>query len=350
MGFKTYIYSKANSNEYIELLQKYRLDLDIYYHPDFLEYDSEIQKGNYEIFVAEEEENIFIFPYIKLFFDNKDLSSYFDISSPYGYCGPYCNSSFFFSKSEQAFFEYISDKCVTMFVRYHFLYNQNSMFSKDFLNLNNRTIAVLDLKLDWEKIWTEQFSSTNRNLVRRMEREKFEFSIGRDDKDLNEFIDMYYSTMNNVGANKFYFFDKKLLQEVFRKLDSKILLAKVKKDNITYSSSLFFISGGIVTYYLSARKSDFSKIPTTNYLLSESIKYFYNNGAAIFNLGGGLTNELSDALFKFKSNFSKDTLPFIIGKKINNIHIYNQLINQFIKQYGSEAYDSKKMILQFYRN
>lgn len=343
------IYNKKKNKPYVAFLSELNLDLDIYYYPEFLEIDANIQKGEYEIFVAQNSTDVFIYPYIKLEFTNPDLTNYFDISSPYGYCGPYCSNPIFFVEAEILFNEFISKNCVTEFVRYHFLYNENLKFSQGINNFQNRTIVTLDISQSWEDIWAKEYSGTNRNVIRKLEKEGYNYVVTREKDDLNEFIEMYYLTMNNVGASSFYFFDKKLINELFDNLGKKIILTKVEKDGVSYCYSLFLISGNIATYYLSARNLEHSKVPATNFLLSKTVEWLQDKNIKIINLGGGLTNDLNDHLFKFKSNFSKSKNDFYIGKRIFNLKIYNDIINSWISVHGQEDYENRKHILQFYR-
>ncbi len=343
------IFNKSNEIDYKNFLTKNGLILDVYYSPEFLNIDAQIQNGEYEIFTLVKNRNIFVYPYIKLKFDKPELKDYFDLTSPYGYCGPYCSNDIFFKEAESLFIKYISEKCVTEFIRYHFIYNENVKFSQNIKNIQNRTIVVLNSKQSWEDIWTKEFSSGNRNLIRKLEKEGYTFEETNRLADLEAFIDMYYLTMNNSGANSFYYFKKQIILDLYENLGDKIILVKVEKENIVYSYSLFFLSGEIGTYYLSARNLDFGKIPATNYLLSKTIELLKSKNINVINFGGGLTNDLNDHLYKFKSNFSKQNKDFFIGKRIFNDKIYKEIVEDWISNYGSDDYESRKQILQFYR-
>lgn len=349
MGSNFQIFNESTQLDYLKLLSDSELELDIYYDPSFLSIDAKIQGGDFEIFVYKEHNELFIYPYIKLPFEEEKFKEYFDLSSPYGYCGPYCTSDSIFHEAEIAFIDYIKNNCVTEFVRYHYLYNEQQKFDQQIQNIQNRTVVTLNTTLDWDTIWTKEFSSTNRNLIRKLEKEEYDFVVTDKKEDLLGFTEMYYSTMKNAGASDFYYFDKELINRLYTDLGEKIFLVKVEKENVVYSYSLFFISGGIGTYYLSARNVEYSKVPATNYLLAKAAEILKEKGAMILNFGGGLTNEQDDYLFKFKRNFSKETKEFFIGKRIHNNEIYNQITEDWIEKYGTEKYSTVKHILQFYR-
>jgi lipid II:glycine glycyltransferase (peptidoglycan interpeptide bridge formation enzyme) len=349
MNQKIKIFNKDNFKDFLQILIEIGLELDIYYYPSFLDIDAKIQKGEYEIFFFIKGNEVFIYPYIKLPFYEEKFKEYFDISSPYGYCGPFCSSELIFQEGEEAFVDYIKSNCVTEFVRYHYIYNDTQKFTKQIQNLQNRTVVTLDTTLDWETIWSKEFSVTNRNLIRKLEKEEYKFVLANKKEDLLGFLEMYYSTMKNAGASNFYFFEKDLINRLYEALGEKMFLVKVEKDSIVYSYSLFFISGGIGTYYLSARNVDYPKIPGSNYLLAKAVELLQEKGTFVLNFGGGLTNEPDDYLFKFKRNFSKRTKEFFIGKRIFNNNIYNQLVNDWINLHGENDYEKRKHILQFYR-
>jgi hypothetical protein len=341
------IFNSLNIKEYQIIFCKWLEKLDIYYDSDYLMCESKLNNSELEIYTVIDGINIFIYPYLKL---KIDQTPYFDIISPYGYAGPYSTNIKLLKTAEKMLSEYLKKSgCITEFIRYHFNTPSDFFFCSETHNSINRKIVTIDLKKGFDRIWIEDFSTKNRNLIRKIEKDKYEYKISNSIEDLNEFIDMYNLTMKNVYADAYYFFDKSFFYNLFEILKSKVFLARVIKDGITYSSALFFISGGILTYYLSARNLNFQNIPATNFLLSESIKYGINNNLYIFNLGGGRSINDEDALLKFKLNFSKGTNLFYIGKRIHNQNYYESLISQYISKNGFEEYDSRKHILQFYR-
>nr|WP_294858253.1 peptidoglycan bridge formation glycyltransferase FemA/FemB family protein [uncultured Fluviicola sp.] len=322
--------------------------LDIYYQPEFLACDAKMQNGEYEIAVCSKEDQIWIYPYILLPIEG---TGYFDLSSPYGYAGPVSNSTDITLKAEELFLEYISNKqtVVTEFVRYHYLYNEQHFFQREIANLLNRRVVLVPTQ-DQENIWMKEFSGTNRNLVRKLEKESFTWSVAPFTKeDVPAFDEAYRTTMIHSGADDFYFFSKEFYLEMIDKLGEKLLLAKVEKENEIYSSALFFVSGGIVTYYLSARNLNYPKVPGSNLLLSKMAFWAQENRMNILNFGGGLSLDENDHLFKFKSNFGKQVKDFHIGKRIHQPELYKKLQDQFIAKKGVSAYQKVKHILQFYR-
>jgi len=249
------IFNKNNSELYIDLLNEKGLELDIYYYPEFLRIFAQLEKGEFEIFTLHSATEIFIYPYIKI--ENQHLGEHFySITSPYGYGGPYSTNEMMLKKGENHFLEYNNSKCISEFIRYHYLYSKDKLFKQNISNTQNRTVVVLDLKQGWESIWTNQFSGTNRNLCRKLENEGFNFELHYDMKYKDEFVKLYFKTMDNIGAGEYYYFNDQFFDQLFSILFSskRMILARVTKDDTTFCSALFFISGGILTYFFVCTK------------------------------------------------------------------------------------------------
>jgi hypothetical protein len=347
MDLKLQIYNQETSKLLpIEVL-KFIRTLDIYYQPEFLACDAKMQNGTYEIAVYTSGTNIWVYPYIVLPIKE---TAYFDISSPYGYAGPVATSNEIQPEAEQLFVDYIRSKqnIATEFVRYHHIYNENNFFQIDIKNLLNRRVVVLETK-DQDDIWMNQFSGTNRNLVRKLEKEGFTWSVKPFEiTDIEAFDKAYRANMVHSGAGDFYFFTQDFYAEMIEQLGEKLLFAKVERDGETYASALFFVSGKMVTYYLSARNLDHPKVPGSNLLLSKMAFWSQENGMKLLNFGGGLSLDENDFLFKFKSNFGKQIKDFTIGKRVHQPAIYKELQEKFIARNGEEAFQKVKHILQFY--
>ena len=340
-------YGVHNFKAYKKIFSCWLEQLDIYYDYDYLVCESKLNNSELEIFTILKGDDVFIYPYFKLKFKQ---NSYFDIISPYGYAGPFCTNIEFLRVSENLFLNYIRDSgCITEFIRYHYKTEKNLFFSSHVDNIFNRQIVLIDLKKGFDKIWAEDFTTTNRNVIRKVEKEGYLLHISNTEEDIEEFIDMYDLTMKNVAAENYYFFEKQYFFNLFRRINNKIVLAKVVKDNITYSSALFLKSGDILTYYLSARNLNFTNVPSSNFLLSEIVKYGINNNLSILNLGGGRSVHDQDALLKFKCNFNKNTTPFYIGKRIHSQEQYEMLISKYIQENDLVEFNKRKHILQFYR-
>lgn len=348
MDLKFQVYNQTSVILLPKQVLNYIHSLDIYYQPQFLVCDANMQNGEFEIAVCTLEEKIWVYPYILLPIEGTE---YFDITSPYGYAGPVSNSIEIQAEAEKLFLEYIAKQqnIVTEFVRYHPIYNENTFFEQEINNILNRRVVVVPT-IDKEEIWMKEFSGTNRNLVRKLEKDGFIWSVAPFKKeDIPAFDEAYKANMVHSGATDFYFFSPVFYAEMINQLGDKLLFAKTEKEGETYASALFFVSGGIVTYYLSARNLNHQRVPASNLLLSKMAFWSQENGMKLLNFGGGLSLDETDYLFQFKSNFGKQIKDFTIGKRIHQSALYKKFQDKFITKNGDEAYQKVKHMLQFYR-
>jgi hypothetical protein len=344
------IYNKKNTYEYRHLLNSLNLELDIYYQPEFLDIEATLhEKSYFEIFTVFDSfhKNIFIYPYIKIPILNFK-NGYFDISSPYGYAGPYCNDPSFFELCEKLFLDYIkSEKTVSEFIRYHFIYNKENKFSKNITNEKNRTLVVFDLQMSWENIWKNCISQNNRNYINKFTKEGYIFEIVDNKFLLEKFIVSYYDTMQNADATQYFFFPKEYFYNLFENLNGKVMLGRIIKDDITFSSVIFFISGGFVHPYLNARNLNFPKIPSSVPLYINLAKWAKERELLLVNMGGGITASNNDSLFQFKKHLSNVLIDFHIGKRIHNIEIYNEIVLEWEKKFPEKKDKYASFLLKY---
>ena len=347
------IFNPNNWAEYEKWFSRYLSERDIYYNPAFLKCEASLLEGEPNVYLSVDSEGrYFVYPFIKKQIPVSGFEQYYDITSPYGYCGPVTNTDNqdFFLKAEEGLCSYLtSQHVVNEFVRYHYLYNQNSMFRLNIQNSLNRRVVVVDTSQTWDKVWAEQYSTTNRNLVRKMEKEGYTFRFTEDLNLYREFIQMYYRTMDNAKADTSYYFSENYFLDLKNALSESLKFGIVEKEGVLFSAALFYVTPGIATYYLSARNLDYPKVPGVNFLLSKALEAFQETSVSSVNLGGGTTNDPGNSLFKFKLNFSKNTSDFWVGKRIHLPEVYEKLKSSFIDSFGGETFQQKAFILQFYR-
>ena len=117
-------------------------------------------------------------------------------------------------------------------------------------------------------------------------------------------------------------------------------------DNELVCASIFFHYGDYFHYHLSGRsaKADNS---VNNYLIDSAAVFAQDKGAKYFHLGGGRSKSEDDSLLKFKNSFSKQTLPFYIGKKIHNQEIYNEVVQQWEERFPEKRDKFKNVLLKY---
>lgn len=321
------IFGETTLPEYVRFLRANDIDLDIYYQPEFLQIESELHGGMPEVFTASSGADYFIYPYMKrrLEFGSRQ---YWELASPFGYWGPWASSQAMFDIGESCFLEHVraAEDVVSEEVRYHCIYNGGRLFVRDIRNYRHRCVVLIDLTQSWNRIWQAEFSPRIRNAWRRLEREGCRFELASDRESLDEFRHLYYQTMDDAGADRFFYFDRAVFSRYYESLaPGKLVLARVVKNGITLSAALFLISGGIMTYFLSARNTRFPKVSGTSYLLARMAAWGASRGLKMFNLGGGSTNGTGDSLSRFKGAFSRTVTPFYMGHRVHRADILQSI-------------------------
>lgn len=347
---KVQIFTSLQVDDYLSWLRHNSISLDWWFNSRYIASDAAHQGVDFEIYTCKEGEKYFIYPYLLKPLSQWGLNGKFDVIAPYGYSGPVTNDKVFAALCERDLLEYFELKgIVSEFIRYHYYSGTQFLFQQNCQNLVNRKIFITDLSKDWEDIWINQFSSKNRNLFRKIEKDGFEFKVDHDLSKLNEFVTLYNKTMNYKKANSYYYFGSDFYAALQGQSD-QLFLAKVLKDGVCYSCSLFTVNGIYSNYFLSARNLMLGNIPTTNFLVSSIIQWIKQSFPKVrmFNLGGGNSNSETDPLYLFKKHLAKTTKDFLIGKRIIDNDSYLKIKEKWINKNSLNEYDKVKKVLQFY--
>lgn len=325
---------KEQWSKYLELLPRERRD--IYFTPNYYELCQNNGEGEALCFVYKENNELALYPFLKnslpAFF--KSDKQYFDIQGAYGYNGVVSstNSKNFVDNFYLAFNQYCRDaNIIAEFTRFHPLM-ENFTFSKDHMSIiEDRNTVWLNLEAPIDMIWKESYSSVNRNMIRKSLKNDIIITTENDPLSYEIFHAIYSNTMKSVNASDYYYFKKSYIDDVKVLLPNnhKLLLAKFQ-DTIICTMLLVFFED-YAHYHLSGRKREFSNLAGNNLILDQAIRIAQDEGCKLFHFGGGTTSSEKDDLFRFKSNFSKKTSVFYIGKKVHNHLVYSNIVEEWQK-------------------
>jgi hypothetical protein len=339
MSFKILtLKDKEEWNKYLALLPVEQQD--VYYTPEYYQLYEENGDGKANCFLFEKDGKIALYPYLinsvnKLgyLFDEE----YFDTQGAYGYNGVVASSydEKFIEDFYLEFDKYCREKnIIAEFTRFHPLIN-NYIFSKNNLNIiTDRITVYIDLSQEYEEIWLKQYSSKNRNKIRKG-RKCYSLEIGRSGVDLVEFKKMYYNTMNKVCAEDYYYFNEDYFQNIID--NNCFLLYAVDKDTKKTEAGLLLLKySNYSHYHLSGRSLECKNNSVTNFLIDEAVKLSIHEKSHFLHLGGGATTSNEDSLLSFKKSFSKNESFFKIGTRIHNEAIYNKVCSVWENEYKKE--------------
>ena len=152
--------------------------------------------------------------------------------------------------------------------------------------------------------------------------------------------------MKRVSASKYLFFNNEYFNNLFSLQNCVQFI--VYHNNTPIASSICFYSKSFFHYHLASALTDYLKYCPNNILMDCQIEFAHKNKFKYIHLGGGLSSNDEDTLFKFKKGYSSDHFRFSTGKKIHNKKIYNKIINLWESK-NPEKKDYLKNILLKYR-
>lgn len=290
------------------------------------------QEGQGILIVISEDEKTIAFPLLVRPIEEvgglEDFSGYFDATSVYGYPGPITNAETdirFLKQAGWVLGNILRDqKIISVFSRLHpILGNDKYVFVGAAIPIGE-TISI-DLTLPEE----QQTKLYRKNHQRDIKKALHNNLICFEDKEwsrYDDFIRLYYATMERVGAEVRYFFSREYFDELRVALKDSLRLFIVTQEDVVLSAGLFTLVRGIVQYHLGASNPNFMQHHAASKLLFDTVRRWASKyNATVFHLGGGVGGK-NDSLFNFKRGFSDRIHTFWIWKYIVDKCCYEQAL------------------------
>lgn len=303
---------------------------EIFAHPDYLRLYSDNSKARCA--VMKSDAGVLIYPFClrKISFEcncaEMPLACY-DIISPYGYGGFFFIGAGSFKdlivEFNLAFSQWaVSQNVVSEFVRFELFGNGWEYFSGEVVYHNNN--VVCDLTRSKEQIWLD-YKRKVRNNVRKATNSGLKLHLDFTGKRLDEFLEIYYGTMDRRQAKRKYYFDRKFFERIHKTLAGYFVYFYACLDGKILSADLVLISDEHLYSFLSATDCDAFAYRPNDFVKHNIICWGVEQSKLGYVLGGG--HSFSDTLFEYKNAFApKGIYPFYIGKKIFNQELYDLLV------------------------
>lgn len=282
-------------------------------------------------FLYQENNKIFLLPFLSRTHYHQNLGLIRDFESAYGYGGPLINTDnteFIIKALNHLKLELSSAGYIAGFIRFHPLLRNHLYF--DFIGniVENRKTIAIDLTGTEEEIWNSEIHTKNRNVIKKGYKEGLVFYIDNKFEYLNNFLELYYQTMEKVNAEKFYYFEYSYFQKL-KELLPKSFISTIIYNNQIISSAIILQAEKYGHYHLAGSDKNHLSVSPNNLLLWETAKELKRKGITKFHLGGGTESDPENSLFKFKKKFSKSDHTFYIGKIIFDNEKYQVLCKQW---------------------
>ena len=309
---------------------------DIYFEPAYGKLCESIEEGTAEIFRLETDDgvisNMFLKKHVPVDLDPEQ--KYFDISTPYGYGGPIIlelkgDKTKLISEFDRKFSQFCFDYYIFCeFIRFHPLI-WNELDFKVIINTYFQRKTVATVLKDSTDPFMEEFNRSARKSIRRVLQKDFVYEIIRAPDTLNQFINIYYDTMDRNAARSFYYFSQDYFDTLLKSFRDNILNINVFVDDICIASGLYFVYGKYLHAHLSGTKSEYLEFSPAYLLKYLTCQWSKDHNIDYIHYGGGISNDPEDSLLQFKSKFTrKGFFDFYIGKKIYNREVYAALVKK----------------------
>src|SRR5690606_2392049 len=258
-------------------------------------------------------------------------TEYFDITSVYGYAGPvYRFDKDYEEKELVAFFQSSfrlfckEQNIVSVFSRLHPLIEQKNILPElgNIVDLNKTVSIDLTLSADEQR---KVFRKSLKSELNQLRRKEIEVKEAIRKEEIDQFIAIYYETMDRVNATPNYYFSKEYFYEFLNNTDFNSKLIVAVKDKKVIAGAIFKLTDKIMQYHLAGTTEEFIKETPMKLILDEARLLGNETSAESLHLGGGVGGHDDDSLFRFKSGFSKNFKQFSVWKFIVDQEIYDEL-------------------------
>lgn len=275
----------------------------------------------------------------------KDFNFY-DSVTPYGYGGPLINlkvnNQIEASESIKSFAKYYKDyvsrnNFVSEFLRFHPIFKNwkmlDNLFNVEYLN----DVIIMDLTRNLNEIWKD-FRKGHKYDIKKsiMKGCVVKFINNPSKEEIDNFIKLYYKTMDKNKAAQKYYFSEDFIGDHFKFLNAILVQAEYGDDII--GSNICLYENDYIHYHLSGSVVNVENVYPSHLMIFELIKWAKERNIKYFNFGGGRGS--NDSLFRFKKGFSKMIRPFYVAKLIYNNDVYDELTNINYKSVAKDYFPS----------
>lgn len=245
---------------------------------------------------------------------------YYDLITPYGYGGFRGNVSDW-NGLNKAYTAYCLDNhYVCEFVRFDLFSDYAQHYDGETESRTHNVVRSLDLSP--EEIWMD-FKQKVRKNVKRANSYNLEIIREPAGDHLDDFLRIYYSTMERTNAESIYFFSRQFFEKICTMRDN-IMFFHVLYEGKIVSTELVLYGPENCYSYLGGTDSDYMHVRPNDFLKYEVIKWAKTQGLKNFVLGGGYGSD--DGIFQYKYALAPNGVKdFYIGRNIFDHNAYSML-------------------------
>lgn len=262
------------------------------------------------------------------FKDKLIKNKYFDLISPYGYGGFLSDTSITENMLDE-YKEYCKENnYICEFVRFELFSEYHKIYKGEVETRTHNVVRNLEIPID-EMLM--DFEHKVRKNIKRAQRDGLEILIEQNANHLDDFLRIYYGTMERNSANDSFYFDRKFF-ETLNEMSGHYVYIYVLYQEKIISAELIIYGTENAYSYLGGTDREYFNVRPNDFLKFEAIKWLKEQGIKNFVLGGGYGAD--DGIFRYKKSLAPNGIvDFYVGKKIYNDEIYQELVSLKEKEY-----------------
>lgn len=324
---------EADVRRWTELWKRWP-DREVFAHPAYVRLYCDGERSRAMCAVLETADGCVMYPFIVRDlttepFWNGSRGQAYDITTPYGYGGPFTWGATDAAALAVPFWRGFERWCSETGVVSEFL--RFTLFSDDVLPFPGTQEPRLDnvvrrLDVDPEAMWME-FEAKVRKNVNRARRSGVEVAVDPTGERLDDFLRIYSSTMERRSASSHYYFPRSYFERIHDELPGQFVYLHALHEGSVVSTELVLVSSGSIYSFLGGTDRDAFKLRANDLLKYEIIRWGVQQGKRRFILGGGY--EPGDGIYRYKLSFAPDgALPFYVGTRVHDSVLYQQLVGR----------------------
>ena len=304
---------------------------DIYFEPAYGKlYETEDSQVVEYRFVCEYGEITNLFLKRQIDIPLGDGVQYYDLVTPYGYGGPVIHRTGDKARLIEAYMrdfqQYAErERIVSEFVRFHPIIGNGVDFREAYQSIYDR--KTVGTNLTYCDVIGTEFSRHRRKDIRRiLKNPEIHYELDEYPQTLDDFVEIYYSTMDRDNADNYYYFGKDYFRQMLASFPDHITTGKVFLGEKLIAMGVYFRYGKYLHAHLSGTLSAYLEYSPAYIIKYALALYGHEKGYEVIHYGGGSSRSPDNGLYKFKREFGKNTeFDFYIAKKVWNQELYEKI-------------------------
>lgn len=269
-----------------------------------------------------------------------ETDTYFDLITPYGY-GGFLGEINDYDSLNNAYGQYCMDNgYVCEFVRFELFSDYYQHYSGETETRTHNVVRNLESPMD--EIWMD-FKQKVRKNVKRANTYGLEIIIDEFGTYMDDFLRIYYGTMERSDAEDQFYFKKPFFEELMSM--NNAVMFHVRFEEKIISTELVIYGAENCYSYLGGTDSEYFYTRANDFLKFEIIKWAKEKGLKNFVLGGGYGAD--DGIFQYKMNLAPHGIKdFYIRRKIFDENVYRGLLS--VRSKGNKDMEDKLIHIGFF--